>query len=234
MNDRRGFFRQIGSLAVGAAGTTEIYKWHRHGVILPRRSDIVFNGEITGRIDEDFTCVESGGDIVVHYMGKGATYTILQFHRLLQEWADRPSNNPDDLIDISSRSPSERWSDEYICVFHKLDLSVIEHLYGGTLVEMPGEAYCRTWVNFSVFGHAPFLDNDDELVFVKHDRVVDRFLLRNNHNADPDNYIVLRRLIDYEPDKVIWVHCGENICVPVHKNGVVLSNRWNRLAVLRD
>ena len=69
-------------------------------------------------------------------------YTVIAFHRFVQDLADDAVASGDDLIDITSATPSDRKFDGYIQVLagYTLDNGAVgggdpvwEHLYGGTL-----------------------------------------------------------------------------------------------------
>lgn len=99
-------------------------------------------------IGDDFSVDFSTGNI--RYTGTTANYTVLELHRWLQGLADDPQaagGANDDLLDISSRTPSERITDQIITLIdhtassgprYNIDDTAAEHLYGGSITQGSG------------------------------------------------------------------------------------------------
>lgn len=83
--------------------------------------------------------VSAGGDI--RWTG-GATpnYTVLELHRFLQDLADDAQASGDDLIDITSDTPSDRSTDNIITLLgsYNIDDTMAEHLYAGSITQASG------------------------------------------------------------------------------------------------
>ena len=66
--------------------------------------------------------------------------TVIQFHRALQDFADQEAASGDDLLDISSLTPSDRSTDNIITLLNSfnIDQTGAEHLYDGSIIQDGG------------------------------------------------------------------------------------------------
>jgi len=84
--------------------------------------------------------VAANGDI--RWTG-GATpnYTVLELHRFLQDLADDAQASGNDLVDITSDTPSERSTDQIITLLgsYNIDDDMAEHLYAGSITQASGD-----------------------------------------------------------------------------------------------
>jgi hypothetical protein len=95
-------------------------------------------------IADDFE-VQATGDI--RYIGDahgGAApgyYTVIEFHRWLQDLADDATAAGDDLLDITDTTPSERSTDNIITLLapFNIDDTAAEHLYDGSVSQVGGD-----------------------------------------------------------------------------------------------
>lgn len=73
----------------------------------------------------------------------GATpnYTVIELHRFLQDLADDPQASGDDLLDITSDTPSVRSTDSIITLNapYNIDDTMAEHLFGGSITQANGD-----------------------------------------------------------------------------------------------
>jgi hypothetical protein len=87
-------------------------------------------------IQDDFT-IDAAGNIRADT--PGATHTVLALHRWLQDLADNPSTagGADDVLDITSPTPSERSTDEIIKLVngYNIDDAAAEWFYGGSILQ---------------------------------------------------------------------------------------------------
>lgn len=83
--------------------------------------------------------VAANGDI--RYTGSTANYTVIEFHRFLQDLADDASSSGDDLLDITDDTPSERSTDNIITLYspYNIDDTLAEHLYDGSITQAGGD-----------------------------------------------------------------------------------------------
>lgn len=99
-------------------------------------------------IQDDFT-VSSAGDIryvgAAHGAAGAGYYTVIQFHRWLQDLADNASAaissaSSSDYLDITDSTPSERSTDNIITLINgfNIDQAVSEHLYDGSIIQTGG------------------------------------------------------------------------------------------------
>jgi hypothetical protein len=90
-------------------------------------------------IADDFT-ITATGDIRAD--SPAATYTVLELHRWLQDLADNASTagGVDDVLDITSPTPSERSTDEIIKLVngYNIDDTAAEWFYGGSILQGSG------------------------------------------------------------------------------------------------
>jgi len=103
-------------------------------------------------IGSDFS-VSSGGDI--RHTGGTDKYTVLELHRWLQDLADDAAASGNDLIDITSDTPSERSTDNIITLNspYNIDDIAAEYLYDGSITQSGGDVvYSGLVVVGSVYG----------------------------------------------------------------------------------
>jgi hypothetical protein len=92
------------------------------------------------------TDYEIQNDKDVRYIGAahGASgagyYTVLEFHRWLQDLADDSSSAGDDFLDITRDTPSDKSFDTIINLInsYNIDDTAAEHLYGGSIIQSAG------------------------------------------------------------------------------------------------
>lgn len=95
-------------------------------------------------IADDF---EIQADKDIRYIGAahGAAgagyYTVLQFHRWLQDLADDSGSAGDDLLDISKETPSDKLFDTIIELVngYNIDDTAAEHLFAGSIIQTGGD-----------------------------------------------------------------------------------------------
>lgn len=89
--------------------------------------------------------VAANGDI--RYTGDGhggadpGYFTVIAFHRWLQDLADNASSSGDDVLDITDSTPSERSTDNIITLLapFNIDDTAAEHLYDGSITQAGGD-----------------------------------------------------------------------------------------------
>lgn len=116
-------------------------------------------------ISDDIS-VASNGDIrytgAAHGQAGAGYYTVIQFHRWLQDLADDASSSGDDLLDITSDTPSERSTDNIITLYspYNIDDELAEHLYDGSIIQKNGDEIYDGIVNFGAEGiHIELIQN---------------------------------------------------------------------------
>jgi len=108
-------------------------------------------------IAADFS-ISSSGDIryigAAHGQAGAGYYTVLEFHRWLQDLADDASASGDDLLDITDDTPSDRSTDNIITIYdpYNIDDVTAEHLYDGSIIQSNGDTIYDGVVNFGVEG----------------------------------------------------------------------------------
>lgn len=82
--------------------------------------------------------IQADGDI--RYVGTTANYTVLEFHRWLQDLADDAAASGDDLLDITKSTPSERSTDNIITLNspYNIDDAAAQHLFNGSIIQLGG------------------------------------------------------------------------------------------------
>jgi hypothetical protein len=83
--------------------------------------------------------------------------TVLELHRALQDFADDASASGDDLVDITSETPSDRSTDNIVTLLnsYNIDDTAAEHLYDGSIIQSGGDTIYDGVVNF---GNATFIN----------------------------------------------------------------------------
>lgn len=80
----------------------------------------------------------------IRWAGTGSgdgPYTVLELHRYLQDLADQASASGDDLVDITSSTPSDRSTDNIITLLgtYNIDGTMAQHLYDGSITQNSGD-----------------------------------------------------------------------------------------------
>jgi len=116
-------------------------------------------------IADDFS-IDTNGDIryigANHGQAGAGYYTVLDFHRWLQDLADDASASGDDLLDITDETPSDRSTDNIITLFepYNIDDATAEHLFDGSIIQDNGDTIYDGIVNFGVEGiHITLVQN---------------------------------------------------------------------------
>lgn len=85
--------------------------------------------------------IQVGKDIryigAAHGVSGAGYYTVIEFHRWLQDLADDASAAGDDYMDITEDTPSDRSTDNIITLLngYNIDDTASEHLYGGSIIQ---------------------------------------------------------------------------------------------------
>ena len=90
--------------------------------------------------------VAANGDIRWEAAGAGdGPYRVLELHRFLQGLADDGTASGDDLLDITSGTPSERSTDNIITLLgnYNVDAEMVQHLYDGSITQDSGDEIYR-------------------------------------------------------------------------------------------
>ena len=76
--------------------------------------------------------------------------TVIEFHRALQDFADDALASGDDILDISSLTPSDRSTDNIITLLNSfnIDQTSSEYLYDGSIIQNGGDDIWDGIVNF--------------------------------------------------------------------------------------
>ena len=89
-------------------------------------------------IADDFSISVSGD---IRHTSGSDTYTVLEMHRFLQDLADDAVATGNDLIDITSDTPSDRSTDNIITLNspYNIDDDAAEYLYAGSITQDNGD-----------------------------------------------------------------------------------------------
>jgi len=99
---------------------------------------------------------------IISYTGTTVNYTVLAFHRWLQDLADDAQAVGDDLVDITSDTPTDRSTDNFITLIngYTITATAIQHLYDGSIVEGGGTDIWDGIVNYGTQGmHFEIMQN---------------------------------------------------------------------------
>ena len=137
---------------------------------------------------EDDISVAVNGDI--RYTGSTVNWTVIDFHRFLQDLADDAVSSGNDLLDITDDTPSERSTDNIITLNspYNIDDTLAQHLFDGSITQASGDT---VYSGLVVVGSVPAATN---LQIVQ-----DNALLTNywttGINADAAANILLRIMV---------------------------------------
>lgn len=89
-------------------------------------------------IGDDFLVQENGN---IRYVGSGSTYSVIAFHRWLQDLQDDAQASGNDLTDITDATASERATDNLITLINgfNIDDHAARFLYDGSIVQSNGD-----------------------------------------------------------------------------------------------
>lgn len=89
-------------------------------------------------IADDISVAANGN---IRYTGTTANYTVIELHRFLQDLADDAVASGDDLVDISTLTPSDRSTDNIITLVnsYNIDDTLATHLYDGSITQSDGD-----------------------------------------------------------------------------------------------
>lgn len=141
-------------------------------------------------IGDDFS-VAVNGDI--RHVSGSTTYTVLALHRWLQNLADDDAAAGNDLLDITSGTPSERSTDNIITLNspYNIDATAAEYLYDGSITQDGGdEMYSGLVVVGSLFGTTTLQVVQDNALYD-----TDTPFWGTGLNADASQNILMRCLI---------------------------------------
>ena len=151
----------------------------------------------------DDVSVAANGDI--RWTGSGTTsYTVLELHRFLQGLADDASASGNDLVDITSDTPSERSTDNIVTLLsnYNIDDTMAEHLYDGSISQGDDDTHYK---GLEVIGN---VNNGTVLQIVQNNEFVDddtdpywgATASGAALNGDADAGIIMRTLIKTRED----------------------------------
>jgi hypothetical protein len=138
-------------------------------------------------IGTDFE-VQADGDI--RHVSGTATYTVLEFHRWLQDLADDAAASGDDLLDITDETPSERSTDNIITLNapYNIDDTAAQYLYDGSITQANGD------VVYSGLVVVGAVESGTELQIVQNNAVLTSYW-GTGLNADAAANILLRIMV---------------------------------------
>lgn len=103
-------------------------------------------------IGDDFSIAVNGD---IRHTSGTTRYTVLDFHRWLQDLADNASSSGDDFLDITDDTPSDRSTDNIITLLgsYNIDDTAAEYLYDGSISQDCGDTlYAGLIVVGAVYG----------------------------------------------------------------------------------
>jgi hypothetical protein len=138
-------------------------------------------------IADDFSVATSGD---VRYVGSGPNYTVLELHRFLATLADDAQAAGDDLVDITTITPSDRSTDQIITLNapYNIDDTAARHLYDGSISQNTGK---DLYSGLRVLGA---VESGTEIMIVQDDEVLPAYW-GTGINADAPNAVIMRLLI---------------------------------------
>lgn len=138
-------------------------------------------------IADDFSVAVNGN---IRYTGSGLNYTVLELHRFLQDLADDAAASGDDLVDITTDTPSDRSTDNIITLNSpfNIDDTAARHLYDGSVSQNSGD---DLYSGLEVLG---VVESGTEIMIVQDFDVLPPYW-GTGINADAANNIIMRLVI---------------------------------------
>jgi len=139
-------------------------------------------------IKDDFSVDRATGDI--RHVSGTDTYTVLEFHRYLQDLADDAAAVGDDQLDITDRTPSERATNNIIALIngYNVDDATVEYLYDGSISQNGGD---DLYAGIVVVG---VVEAGTEIQCIQDNQIYTSFWA-DGINGDPTENIISRMLI---------------------------------------
>lgn len=159
--------------------------------------------------------VAANGDI--RYTGSGSNYTVLELHRFLGDLADDAQASGDDLVDITSFTPSIRSTDQIIDLVDwsvdggptfNIDDTLARHLYNGSVTQRGGD---DLYSGLRVLGT---IESGTEIMIIQDNEVLPAYW-GTGINPDAANNVIMQLLIKSRNDgadidgKRIYTRAGE-------------------------
>lgn len=134
--------------------------------------------------------VATNGDIRWTGPESGTYYSVLDLHRFLQDLADDEQAAGDDLVDITTNTPSERSTDQIISLngTFNIDDTMARYLYDGSVSQDDGKTL---YSGLRVLGT---VETGTELMIVQDDEVLPAWW-GTGVNADAANNVITRQLV---------------------------------------
>lgn len=137
-------------------------------------------------IGSDFS-ISASGDI--RYTGSGTNYTVIAFHRWLQDLLDDAAASGDDILDITDLTASERSTDNIITLAspYNIDDETAKHLYDGSIIQAGGDTIYDGVLVFAAAG--------TYLTIIQNGKIVTPNFWTTGLNADSTNGISHRFML---------------------------------------
>jgi hypothetical protein len=138
-------------------------------------------------IADDFKVLTNGD---IRYVGTTPNYTVLELHRFLAGLADDAQAAGDDLVDITTITPSDRSTDQIVTLNapYNIDDTAARHLYDGSITQAGGDTI---YSGLRVLGTVVA---GTEIMIVQDNKVLAPYW-GTGINADAANNIIMRLLI---------------------------------------
>lgn len=128
----------------------------------------------------------------VRWTGDATTqYTVLELHRFLNDLADDQQASGDDIVDITSSTPSERSTDNIITLInsYNIDDTMSQHLYDGSVSQNGGDdLYSGLIVSGALY------DSNTEIMIIQDDKILANYW-GTGINVDAANNILLQCMV---------------------------------------
>jgi len=141
-------------------------------------------------ISDDFS-VAINGDI--RYTGSGSTYSVLQFHRFLSDLADDAQATGDDLVDITTDTPSDRATDQILTLNspYNIDDTAARYLFDGSITQGNSTTGTTVYSGLTVVGT---VEAGTEVMIVQDGKVLPAWW-GTGVNAQPAANIIMQILV---------------------------------------
>jgi len=145
----------------------------------------------------DWTITPNGAALDIRHASGTANFTVLEMHRALQDFADDQQASGDDILDISTLTPSDRSTDNIITLLNgaNIDDASAVFLYDGSVRQSAGATEYKGLV---VVGAVPAGTN----IIIVQDNALLTDTWTSAPNADSAANILMRKVVKTRVDGV--------------------------------
>lgn len=143
----------------------------------------------------DWTITPNGSRLDIRHTSGTENFTVLELHRALQDFADDQQSSGDDILDISSLTPSDRSTDNIVTLLNgaNIDDASAVFLYDGSVTQDDGDTI---YAGLVVVGAVEAGTN----IIIVQDNALLTDTWTSAPNADPAANILMRKVVKTRSD----------------------------------